>query len=324
MTRSWTETMTDLEEADRARIEPALSLVYAQAVASAELQGRVEELRKADQSPVTVVDLLHQMQFQSMLAGSFAEDGLISEEPRSLQEAIFEEASELSSSVYGIDLGRSLPDLPERGDVTWVMDPIDGTKGFVGGRCFAIALGYFRRATPHFGVLAVPAGDPAVARKVDRKLAFGIAGHGAWWTEVRAGEAPQWQPLETPAFAGSEDPDRRLSRPRRSSRRAAGTAGEDLEVVRLDSQAKYLAVAAGEIDAYLRAKRDDGIPDVIWDHMPAALVAEESGARVTHFDGLRVEFRPEEAVSFRGGVACCRPSVEEELQGRVLKLTQGS
>lgn len=319
MARSWKEVCAELDVADRSRIEPALDLMYGQAVASIELQGRVEELRKADQSPVTVVDLLHQMQCQAMLAQAFPEDGLICEEPRSLQEQVFEEAAVLSREVYGIELGPTLQTLPQHGEVTWVMDPIDGTKGFVGGRCFAIALGYFKSRQPFFGGLAVPGGDPEVPRAIDRRLAFGIAGQGAWWTRVSRGVPAAWEPLTAPSWEGG--PIRVAV-----SLAHAGVLGErlaratDLQVIRLDSQAKYLAVAGGEIDAYLRAGRDDGVADVVWDHMPGGLLAAEAGCRVCHFDGGTMAFEERVAVGFRGGVICSAPSAAGRLLERLQAL----
>ncbi len=98
---------------------------------------------------------------------------------------------------------------------------------------------------------------------------------------------------------------------------------EGLEVEKLDSQAKYVAVAAGEIDGYLRSARDDGQSDVVWDHMPAALVAQEAGCRVCHFDGEPVGFEPVETVQFRGGVICCRGSQDAALQARLVRTAEG-
>jgi 3'-phosphoadenosine 5'-phosphosulfate (PAPS) 3'-phosphatase len=96
--------------------------------------------------------------------------------------------------------------------------------------------------------------------------------------------------------------------------RLRSTAG--IEVLELDSQAKYLAVAAGDIDAYLRAARDDGKSDLLWDHLPGALIAGEAGCTVRHFDGSPVEFEPREAIPFRGGVVCLR----ERVNGRVSRI----
>ena len=304
------------------RIARCLDLVYLQAVHSARLQGQVEGLLKPDSSPVTVIDLLHQSQVQQMLAVAFPEDGLICEEPRSLQEQVLEDATEISQSIYGIELGADVLSLPVKGDVTWVLDPIDGTKGFLGGRCFAIAIGFFVKGDPFFGAVAVPAGDPAKARGIDGTLSFAVRGRGAWTTRLKESGTPEWHRLETPIWRG---PALRVAVSLAHGGDLVGRLEslEGLEVEKLDSQAKYIAVAAGEIDGYLRSARDDGQSDVVWDHMPAALVAQEAGCRVSHFDGEPVGFEPTEAVQFRGGVICCRGSQDEGLQARLVGAAEG-
>ena len=65
-------------------------------------------------------------------------------------------------------------------------------------------------------------------------------------------------------------------------------------------------MAQGDIDAYLRAARDDGRTDLLWDHLPGGLVAREAGCAVRHFDGSAVEYEPRQDIAFRGGVVCWR------------------
>ena len=305
-----------LEEAHQRRIGESLALLNLQAFHSARLQGTVGSLLKEDNSPVTVIDLLHQSQLQGLLSSQFSGDALICEEPRSLQEQVLEEATRVSREIYGLALAEEIPILPTQAEVTWILDPIDGTKGFLGGRCFAIALGYFVDEEPFFGALAVPGADPRSPRSIDASLAFAVRGHGAFAAAVSAKEAPDWQPLRCSPWEGG---DLRVA----VSLAHGGGMSErlerqtDLELVKLDSQAKYAAVARGEIDAYMRSARDDGYPDVVWDHLPGALVAAEAGCRVCHFDGDEVLFERQEAVGFRGGLICCRDSQSDVLLKRL-------
>jgi 3'-phosphoadenosine 5'-phosphosulfate (PAPS) 3'-phosphatase len=298
------DIVAGLDEADQARVTAAVELLEVQAAGSAALQGEVETLRKADDSPVTVVDLLHQAQVQGLLAEHFPGDGLISEEPRSLQEQVFGAASELSLARYGIDLGPTLARVPDQGPYTWIVDPIDGTKGFVAGRYFAIAIGYFAGVDARFGALAVPGRDdtgPELA--IDGAVAFALAGRGAWIRRPRLGES--WSRIE-PAPAAGQRVRVAVSLAHGGALAGRVRAAGEVEVVAMDSQAKYLGVATGEIDAYLRAARDDGQSDVVWDHMPAGLVAREAGCRLEHFDGGEIDFAPERSIAFRGGFACYR------------------
>jgi 3'(2'), 5'-bisphosphate nucleotidase len=295
----------ELDAEEHRRIEGALALIWRQALGAAQLQGRVAELRKVDASPVTVVDLLHQTQFQELLRRDFAGDALLCEEPRHLQERHGEEAAELSRSIYGVEVGACFEELPTAGRRVWVLDPIDGTKGFLAGRYFAIAIAYFVDGGPFFAAMAVPGGDRDRPLEVDRSLAFAVAGQGAWATKVRAGAAPAWAPLPGPGR--DQGPVRvavSLAHGGPLAERLRATSG--VEVVELDSQAKYLAVATGDIDAYLRAARDDGGHDLLWDHLPGGLIAREAGCAVTHFDGSPVVYAAEERVPFRGGMVCLR------------------
>jgi 3'-phosphoadenosine 5'-phosphosulfate (PAPS) 3'-phosphatase len=299
-----TDRIVGLAAEDRARIGAALDLLWRQAIGSAGLQGRVAALRKADESPVTVVDLLHQTQLQQLLRRRFAGDGLLCEEPRNLQERHAAEAAELSRTIYGVELDRGFEELPTAGRRVWVLDPIDGTKGFLGGRYFAIAMAYFVDGVPRFAAMAIPGGSSERPLRIDRSVAFAVAGEGAWMSPVTPETAPAWTPLRAPATEGVVRVAVSLAHGGPLARRLREAPG--VEVVELDSQAKYLAVACGDIDAYLRAARDDGESDLIWDHLPGGLIAREAGCRVMHFDGSPLEYAPREAISFRGGVACVR------------------
>src|SRR5690606_1688037 len=59
---------------------------------------------------------------------------------------------------------------------------------------------------------------------------------------------------------------------------------------RLDSQAKYAVVAAGEAEIYLRLTRHTGYVENIWDHAAGALVVEEAGGKLTDLNGERLDF----------------------------------
>jgi 3'-phosphoadenosine 5'-phosphosulfate (PAPS) 3'-phosphatase len=282
----------------------------------------VGALIKADSSPVTVVDLLHQTQMQEMLHLQFPGDALLSEEPRNLQERHALEAAEISRTVYGMELGSTIAELPSKGSVTWVLDPIDGTKGFLGGRYFALALACFVDGTPRFAAMAVPGGNPDRPLAIDRTIAFGVAGRGAWISPVAAGGEPRWRALAGAAPpAGSIRIAVSLAHGGPLADRLRSTPG--LEVLELDSQAKYLAVAAGDIDAYLRAARDDGRSDLLWDHLPGALIAGEAGCEVRHFDGSPIVFEPRESIAFRGGVRCLRERPGAGVSETVARLIGG-
>jgi len=79
-----------------------------------------------------------------------------------------------------------------------------------------------------------------------------------------------------------------------SSHDWSGTIASDLgiqrEPFRIDSQCKYLAVARGDADIYLRLPTRKGYQEKIWDHAGGVIVTEEAGGEVTDIRGGSVEF----------------------------------
>jgi 3'-phosphoadenosine 5'-phosphosulfate (PAPS) 3'-phosphatase len=304
--------LSAFDAADAARIGAALALMNKQALGSERYREDVACWTKEDKSPVTIADLLHQSQVQQLLHDSFASDGLICEEPRSMQEKVITEAAAISERYYGSALRPELHDVPERGDVTWILDPIDGTKGYLKGRYYAIALGYYRGGAPFFGAMAVPHAPQAETAPIDNAIAFAVKGHGAWMGLAREDAQLDFTPLKTEQ-GGYTKPYRVAVSLEHGGALTAAVESGAFVPVKLDSQAKYLAVAANHLDAYARASRDDGGTDVAWDHVPGALIAAEAGCTVCHFDGSPVAFAPEPIVRFRGGMLCHRGPAGSDL-----------
>jgi 3'(2'), 5'-bisphosphate nucleotidase len=72
----------------------------------------------------------------------------------------------------------------------------------------------------------------------------------------------------------------------------AKAAGITQASVRMDSQAKYGAVAAGEAALYLRlpSPKYPDYREKIWDHAAGAIVVEEAGGKVTDMYGKPLDF----------------------------------
>ncbi len=296
------------------RAGQSLSLLRRQGLGCERLRAKVDRLEKADTSPVTLADLLHQTQLQQMLAAVYPDDGLIAEEPRDLQQRVIHHAGDYSHLYYGLPIDESVPEIPETGAVTWVLDPIDGTKGFLAGRHYAIAVGFFVDRQPWFGAMAVPHRSAENTLAIDAVIAFAVAGRGAWISPLNDDAGlPDFDQLDN-----SEAP--RRARPRvavsleHGKMRERLQSIETIELFALDSQAKYLAAATGEIDAYLRERRNDGISDALWDHMPGALIAREAGCIVEHFTGRPLGFKPQPDLELAGGMICYRPVAEAALK----------
>jgi len=311
----------NLPEEERSRIQAALTLMNRQGIGSERYREHVQSWTKSDKSPVTVADLLHQSQAQELLADRFPEDGLICEEPRSMQEQVVEKASEVSGKFYKQPLRAEINERPESGHFTWILDPIDGTKGYLAGRYYAIAFGYFLDGRPRFGAMAVPHSPHAEATAIDNRIAFAVAGEGAWIADISEDNPLQFEPLKTDHST--------LAVPFKiavSLEHGGGIAeglGDRLQVVKMDSQAKYLGVAANAIDAYLRKSRDDGGTDATWDHMPGILIAQEAGALVRSFAGGGVQPGPQPVIDLGGGVMAHRGTGGDELDRTLQEIVDG-
>ena len=299
------QIVTQFPAEDARRITHALALMNVQAIGSEKYREDVKSWTKEDKSPVTVADLLHQSQVQQMLADHFRGDGLVCEEPRAMQEQVIEEAAQVSGKYYGSKLRPEIHTLAPEAEVTWMLDPIDGTKGYLAGRYYAIALGYFRNGEPYFGAMAVPHAPRAEKTRVDNAIAFAVKGKGAWIGTVSEDKRLEFEPLRTQQDNFTSPYRIAVSLEHGGGLTDAMKSGE-VEIAKMDSQAKYLAVAANEMDAYLRKSRGDGGTDVTWDHMPGALIALEAGCTVASFDGSPVEFKPQGIVRFNGGMMCFR------------------
>lgn len=100
---------------------------------------------KTDSSPVTLADYLVQVRATVALHALYPEDGIIAEEDidiEDLEEILSMPGNEALAEKYGKDIGayrQAMDDVfsPEAAGARkkhyWVMDPLDGTRGFAGG-----------------------------------------------------------------------------------------------------------------------------------------------------------------------------------------------
>lgn len=275
--------------------------------------------RKADDSPVTLADLGGQALVGRALGAAFPEDPLVGEEDADLlaggdgaelarrlapdlaRAAGLDRAPSASEIRAWIERGAAEP--PSRGR-WWTVDPIDGTKGYVGGGQYAVALALLRDGRPLMGLLACPAlpldavlGGAAVpaggGNPAGGTLFLGLAGGGAWARNLDAAEAP-WQAIhalpdpepgglpwcESLASAHSDQD---------AAARVATRLGLAQPPLRLDSQVKYALLAAGRAACCLRIPRA-AYQEKVWDHAAGACLLEAAGGRVSDLGGRDFDY----------------------------------
>ena len=112
------------------------------------LEGCARASIKSDTSPVTVADLQIQAIVAARLAYAFPRDSLIAEEDARLLRTdpdLFRKVTEVVRQVItDATIERVVASIGDGGSGLcsrcWTLDPIDGTKGFLHGRQYVIAL----------------------------------------------------------------------------------------------------------------------------------------------------------------------------------------
>lgn len=267
-------------------------------------------LTKNDRSPVTVADFAAQALVAHLLSQSFPGALLIGEESAAALKAP-DAALTLSQVTHFVS--RFVPGAAEqdvlgwidRGDAAnanrfWTLDPIDGTKGFLRGDQYAVALALVEDGQVQIGVLGCP--NLRAARTPDMhgtgSLVAAQLGRGTWWMTLLDQPAPEkFSRLQvSPQRDASQA---RLLRSFESGHtnvdqvdRLVIALGIQAQPVRMDSQAKYAVLAAGGGEMLVRLLSPDK-PDYhekIWDQAAGSLVLEEAGGTLSDISGKPLDF----------------------------------
>lgn len=276
-------------------------------------------LTKEDRSPVTVADFAAQAVIAKRLADRFPEEVLIGEESSS---ALQTESGRVLLPAVTKFVQRCFPEATDTlvlewidrgtGDPPqsfWTLDPVDGTKGFLRGDQYAVALARIDAGGVEVGAVGCPELDIIQANDHCRRGTVAVAqvGQGAFCTTLD--QEPGWQPL---SVSDRTSPgDARLLRSVESAHTNSGAIGEliaGLQIgappVPMDSQAKYAVLAAGQGDVLLRllsSSRPD-YREMIWDQAAGSILVEEAGGRVTDLDGNPLDFAHGRTLATNRGV----------------------
>lgn len=303
-------------------------------------RGSLADLLKDDRSPVTVADLAVQVAVTAGMraAGVPHADRLVGEEGSDSLDAggskMLEQIIRLAGEALAdanladaaptreaevrelLDAGGLDPETEGR-DVFWSLDPIDGTKGFLRGQQFALALGLVEGDSPVIGFLGCPhlplerAEDYGVADPIGSIYA-GVVGEGA-----RAGDTNATEMASLDPIAVSPTPPEGRVRVCLSYEKAHGdqdrtsaaleATGVSTTPIRIDSQCKYAMVASERADLYLRLARE-GYREKSWDHAAGCAVVRAAGGVVESATGepLRIDGR---WVDAPGGIVVRTPAV---------------
>lgn len=263
-------------------------------------------IEKSDRSPVTIADYGSQAIICKQIKETFPEDLLVAEEnsqelrrPDHLN--ILRQVTDYVSEFFpGVspDEVCSWIDLSSHSVKSrfWTLDPIDGTKGFLRGDQYAIALALIENGLIQLGLMACPnlymdkdrpdekRGCLFLALRGKGAFQMGLEGKGRQTLMVSRVSRP-----EEASFTESVEPDHA---DHQTHLKIASKLGIILPPLKMDSQAKYGIVARGEATFYLRipSPSEPDYKEKIWDHAAGAILAEEAGGKVTDLAGKSLDF----------------------------------
>ncbi|XP_019257079.1 PREDICTED: PAP-specific phosphatase HAL2-like [Nicotiana attenuata] len=231
----------------------------------------------------------------------------------------------------------------------WVLDPVDGTLGFVRGGQYAVALALIDNGEVVMGVLGCPNYHVKRDRLSNQKqnhIASDISMHSSDVLEVgcvmytRKGTGEAWvQPLvygdrkfewpnfakqihvssiDDPALATFCEPVERANSNHSYTAGLACSVGLRNKPLRVYSMVKYAAIAQGDAEIFMKFARA-GYKEKIWDHAAGVLLVQEAGGVVTDAGGRSLDFSRGiylEGLD-RGIVVCSGVKLHEKLIGAV-------
>jgi 3'(2'), 5'-bisphosphate nucleotidase len=263
-------------------------------------------ISKPDSSPVTVADFGAQAIICQALAEAFPDDSVIGEEDSTLLQS--PEMNQVNSQICQY-VKKQIPNAtPEsikdwidwgNGKVQsryWTLDPIDGTKGYVRGDQYAIALALVEAGKVKLGILGCPSLPIDFTKPDGEKGVIFVAVHNQGTTMIPLnGDQPQ----QINVNQANEINSRRLTESIETQHgdvvmqeAIAQAVGLTSSILRMDSQAKYGVVARGEAALYIRLQYPEfwHRRENTWDHAAGAIVVEEAGGRVTDLYGKPLDF----------------------------------
>lgn len=277
------------------------------AIAAAKLCQQVRQaipaaMEKTDKSPVTVADYGSQALICKAIGDIFPNDPIVAEEDAAdlSTPEMAPQLAKVTDYVKELDPEATPDDVKSwidrgNGEVApryWTLDPIDGTKGFLRQDQYAVALALVESGQVKVGVLACPAmplenGESGV-------LYVAVRGEGSYMAPLAGGDLQPIRVADTEDAANLRFVESVESGHGDQSRQSAvaQAVGITAESLRMDSQAKYGAVASGQAVLYLRlpSPKSPNYREKIWDHAAGTIVVEEAGGRITDMHGKPLDF----------------------------------
>lgn len=288
---------------------------------------KVDTVEKEDGTPVTVADFGAQALICQAIDEAFPDDSIVAEEDsQELREnpQLMQRVTEYVNCFTEEPLStQTVCDLIDRGsgDVGerfWTLDPIDGTKEFLGrgmSGAYSSALALIVNGKVKLGVL----GCPNLRQKWDNPqsplgcLFVAERGKGAWMLSLD-GEylkqihvSPTTRRLVDTVESSHSDVE--------AHEQIAQQMNLITKPIRIIGQAKHGVLARGEASIYMNlllpGKED--YRETIWDYAAGTIVVEEAGGVVTDLDGRALDFSQGKKLTRNRGILATNGKLHPQL-----------
>lgn len=225
----------------------------------------------------------------------------------------------------------------------WALDPIDGTKGFLRKGQYAVCLALIVDSEVKLGTIGCPnlPLDFKNSNTSPKGVLFSaIKGEGAYQKPLfdKQGLTDGLEKLKESNSTASDEELKIQFRPVSDLKDAifcesveAGHSAQGRQEsiakalgivkppVRMDSQAKYVSIARGDADIYLRLPVRADYEEKIWDHAAGNVIVTEAGGIVTDQDGKPLNFGVGRTLKQNKGVVAASKDIHAKVLEAVAK-----
>jgi 3'(2'), 5'-bisphosphate nucleotidase len=282
---------------------------------------------KGGHEPVTIADYGAQAILSRAISQYFPDDAILAEEQGGqFMELVSDEQRQEVIRLIGEILGAPVTQVEvvkwldygqnREASRTWVIDPIDGTKGYISMRNYAIAVGMMVDRKPVGGIIGTPS-YPGGAQL------FHAQSGVAYMQPLKGGEVKRIHTstrTEAASLRALESVEKSHANHDRMQlvRESAGFG--EAELIHIDSMEKYARIAAGDAELYLRLPRLGSTrPFMIWDHCAGTAIVEAAGGKVTDVDGSPLDYSSGKTLNNQG-IIVSNGAVHERVIAAVQKI----
>jgi 3'(2'), 5'-bisphosphate nucleotidase len=253
---------------------------------------------KGNGEPVTIADYTAQAILCKSIKEHFPSEGIIAEETSTQFKTILSDAQRNEVCQH---LGTVLGHTPSQNEVAnwidttqtsrtcpyqWVVDPLDGTKGYIQNKSYVIAVARLYNFQPILGIIGAPqlvhgSQKGALLSTIDDSAYSEGLFSETTMTELSVSKLDLPRKLRCVASPESDDVARQLLYDVLAD---LSIPSENLSFV--DGQEKHARVASGHTDLFLRLPRlNSDRPYMIWDYAAGIALVNRAGGKITDIDG---------------------------------------